>query len=151
MEFRLLTAILQDSNEQLNSRSAAARMAAAAIAANEKMETTQWTEEEELRLLRAVLVIAREPVEATFSPVLRVRRAVGEKFSPEEIVAKTKLLRKKYEEMSSRRRQHSGGESSHGDVFGPVYEISDQIWGSQGSNNDAEKEKQRKGKEKVVE
>ncbi|KAI0527427.1 hypothetical protein KFK09_003027 [Dendrobium nobile] len=134
------------------SPSAAAAAAAAATAdadaggSENKSETAQWTEEEEVRLLRTALEIARERVEsfdATVSPVERVRRAVGGDFTAKEIVQKTKQLRKRYEDMCCRRFRISSSEAD-ADVFGTAFEISDQIWGSNGGDKENEK---RNGKE----
>ncbi|KAH0469264.1 hypothetical protein IEQ34_002496 [Dendrobium chrysotoxum] len=115
--------------------------AADASGSKNKSETARWTEEEEVRLLRTALEIAREPVEsfdATVSPVERVRRAVGGDFTAKEIVQKTKQLRKRYEDMCCRRLRNSSGEAD-ADVFGTSFELSDQIWGSHGGDKENEK------------
>ncbi|PKA46669.1 hypothetical protein AXF42_Ash019652 [Apostasia shenzhenica] len=102
-------------------------------AGGENAAVARWTDEDEERLLLAALDIAREPLEsfdATVSPVERIRRAVGGNFTAEEIVRKTKQLRKRYEEMCCTRLRNSLGEAD-ARVFGVAFEISDKIWGRQ--------------------
>lgn len=87
-----------------------------------------WTLEEEVRLLRAALEIAEEPVESfdpSVSLVGRIRRAVKRSFTDDEILAKVKQLRRSYEERCSVIR--SGMAVGVGDAA--VFEISGRIWG----------------------
>ncbi|RRT74640.1 hypothetical protein B296_00024070 [Ensete ventricosum] len=89
-----------------------------------------WTQEEEVRLLRAALEIAEEPVESfdpSVSLVGRIRRAVKRSFTDDEILAKVKQLRRSYEEESCCNVIRSGRAVGVGD--GAVFEISGRIWG----------------------
>lgn len=123
---------------------------AATSGSKEKPEKAQWTKEEEERLLQAALEIAREPVEsfdATVSPVERVRQAVGGDFTAKEIVRKTKQLRKRYEDMCQRRRLSRG--EADAVAFGTAFEISDQIWGTDGRHKEKEKGNGKEGERKA--
>ena len=96
-----------------------------------------WTESDELGLLRAVLEIAMEPLEAfdpRVSPFARIERNLGggERFTRAEILAKVKELRSRYKEEKRFRirRGESGGAHNEDWNAGELFDISHRVWGS---------------------